>query len=117
MTSLMIRARIRQIRSCSRWLCFLSGVPAAFALIRIARELPIARGVLRAAAGYNRPFPTLREAADAISGYEGGGHCNSEYMTRTLARAESALPSDYNEGEHSERPRRPEARQQNRSSI
>ena len=72
-------ARVRQIRFCSRCLRRLSRVPTIFAVIKVARELPILREILIAVVGYCRPFPTLKDAVAAISDYEGGGHYSPDY--------------------------------------
>src|SRR5258708_2165542 len=63
MTSVLKRARVRQIQFCSRWLRRLSGVPTIFAAIKIARDVPVLREILVAMTGYRRPFPTLKDAA------------------------------------------------------
>jgi len=95
MTSVVKRARVLQIRFCSRLLRRLSAVPLVFAFIRATRELPLVREVLAAMTGYHRPFPALKDAAAAISGYEGPGHCDPEHARILMGTADEASPSDY----------------------
>jgi putative methyltransferase (TIGR04325 family) len=95
MTSVLKRARVRQIHFCSRWLRRLSGVPTIFAAIRIARDVPVLREMLVAMTGYRRPFPTLKDAAAAIAGYEGGGHDNPDYHAVKFAHGTKMRPGDY----------------------
>jgi putative methyltransferase (TIGR04325 family) len=95
MMSALTQARLRQIRFCSRWLQRLSGVGPVFAVIRAVREKPLIGGLLAAMAGYNRPFPTLKDAAAAISGYEGGGHSNPDYHAVKFTHATALRQGDY----------------------
>jgi len=95
MGSVIRLARIRQIRFCSRWLRRLSATPAVFSMIKIIRQLPVARDVLHAVSGYNRIFPTLNDATAAASGYEGGGHYNPNYLKVKIPEADRARPGDY----------------------
>jgi putative methyltransferase (TIGR04325 family) len=92
---IMKRARIRQIQLCSRWLRGISAVPIGFAIIKAVRVLPLFREILTAIAGYNRPFPTLKDAAAAIVGYEGRGHSNPNYLAVKVPEAETPRPGDY----------------------
>jgi putative methyltransferase (TIGR04325 family) len=59
------------------------------------RQLPLARSLLAAVTGYNRPFKTLHDAAAAISGYEGDGHADAGYMAWTSVQSETLRPGDY----------------------
>jgi putative methyltransferase (TIGR04325 family) len=95
MNSVIERARIRQIQYCSRLLRGISAVPMGFALVKAVRDLPLLRGILLAVIGYNRPFPTLKEATAAIAGYEGGGHSNHNYLAVKIPDAEKPRPGDY----------------------
>src|SRR5262245_2546261 len=95
LTAVLKRARVRQIQFCTRWLRRLSGVRIAFAGIKVVRQLPVLRSVLAALVGYNRPFATLKDAAAAISGYEGGGHSNPNYLAVKIPEAEKPREGDY----------------------
>jgi putative methyltransferase (TIGR04325 family) len=89
------RARIAQIRFCSRWLRRIDAIPAGFRLIEKLRRLRAARRVLAAIVGYNRPFRTLANATAAIVGYESGGHANADYVSVTAEEAQRIRLSDY----------------------
>jgi putative methyltransferase (TIGR04325 family) len=95
MNSIIKRVRIRQIQYCSRLLRGISAVPMGLAIIKVARTLPLVRGILVAMTGYNRPFPTLKDAAAAIGGYEGSGHSNPNYLAVKVPEAEKPRPGDY----------------------
>src|SRR5262249_53720335 len=94
MTRLFQRIRIRQIQLCSKVLRRLSASPVAFFFIKRARRMPLTRGFLTALVGYNRPFSTLAEASAAISGLEGGGHFNVQYLSVKIPEAERLRPGD-----------------------
>src|SRR5262249_49956195 len=47
------------------------------------------------ALGYSRPFPTLKAATTAISGYEGGGHGNVNYQAVKIPEASQPREGDY----------------------
>jgi putative methyltransferase (TIGR04325 family) len=95
MNSILKRVRVRQIQFCARWLRRFSGVPSLFAAIKLTRELPAVRQMLILLTGYSRPFPTLNDAAAAISGYEGGGHSNPNYLAAKIPEAEKPRQGDY----------------------
>jgi len=105
MISIIKSARIRQIQYCSRLLRGISAVRIGFAVIKAARTLPLVRGMLFALVGYNRPFPTLKDAAAAIAGYEGSGHSNPNYLAIKIPEAEKPRPGDYAALFHLERAR------------
>jgi putative methyltransferase (TIGR04325 family) len=92
---LVRRFRLVQIQHCSRVLRGVCSFPAGFAAVRTARKLPVVRNILGALVGYNQPFPTLKDAAAAIAGYEGGGHHNSSYLSVKIPEAETPRPGDY----------------------
>lgn len=60
--------RCRQIAFTTRWLVRIGKVGAGARLIRIFRDLPGTRAVFRWATGYMRPFASLADAQQAISG-------------------------------------------------
>jgi putative methyltransferase (TIGR04325 family) len=95
MISIIKRVRIRQIQHCSRLLRGICAVPMGLAIVKVARTLPLVRGILVALAGYNRPFPALKDAAAAIVGFEGSGHSNPNYLAVKVPEAEKPRPGDY----------------------
>jgi putative methyltransferase (TIGR04325 family) len=95
MTNHIIERRIGQIQFWSHLLRRLSAVPRLFAFIKAARELPILRGLLVSMIGYHRPFPTLKDAAAALSGCEGSGHSDPDHARLLMLQADKARPSDY----------------------
>lgn len=87
--------RRRQINFCSRWLKRLSASPTAFRFIKAIRDRPVARRLLAAAIGHNRPFSSLREAEASVAGRDGGGHRNPACGALHLSISQRARPSDY----------------------
>src|SRR5262249_17936235 len=89
------RIRIRQIQVCSSLLRGISAMPSGFTIIRAMRAVPVLQKGLNAVVGYNRPFPTLKDAEAAIAGYEGGGHSNANYLAVKVPEAEKLREGDY----------------------
>lgn len=97
------RIRIRQIQLSSGILRRICALQFGAAAIKTLRALPIVKGFLDFLVGYCRPFPTLRDAAAAIAGYEGGGHSNPNYLAVKVPEAEKPRPGDYAALYHIER--------------
>jgi putative methyltransferase (TIGR04325 family) len=70
-------------------------MPGFSAVIRLARDLPVVRSFVKFLTGYNRLFPTLKEAEAFIADYDGGGHSHPFCAINLMQTIEKASPSDY----------------------
>jgi putative methyltransferase (TIGR04325 family) len=95
MNSFLKRVRVRQIQFCSAVFRRMGASRSGTAFVKALRAAPVVRGLLNILVGYNRPFATLKDAAAAITGYEGGGHSNPSYLTVKVPEAEKPRPGDY----------------------
>lgn len=89
------RARVRQIRSTSRWVIALERVAVFRWMTRVAQQNGTGNWLLRKILGYNRIYPTLVAAESAIQPYSNGGHENLENIRHHLDLNAKARPSDY----------------------
>lgn len=94
-SELLLRRRVRLIRSTSRWIDRLARTRPGLAALRAAQRTPITRGVLRALAGFRRPFATLAEARAAALPFLAGEHANADNAVLHRNLSERPRPSDY----------------------
>jgi putative methyltransferase (TIGR04325 family) len=86
---------LEQIRRTARWVRGLSRIRAGRHLLKTIQTTPLTRSLLEKCLAYHRPFKTLREAEEALSGYSCGGHENSYSIEEHLELSKAARPSDY----------------------
>ncbi|MDX2266365.1 MAG: methyltransferase, TIGR04325 family [Hyphomicrobiales bacterium] len=86
----------RVVAIASKSLLFMHASPRSARMLSRLRSAPLVGGLLRAAVGYNRVYPDLKSAADAIAAYQSkGGHTAPEAAELHMSFADKARASDY----------------------